>query len=248
MILTGTFIKEAVSIQHINSFEVKSFIICNTSVTVNFFMYRRPVWCTFHIAVDFLVVPYKGLCGWGGGGGKVTLRSRYRWALLICAWSLSNIKIHIGQTYLSLRNMYLISRSKYFLKISVLRIRNKSFGSSFGSGSGLKLVSDPDPVSDPDSNPGFESWSESWIRIWIRNWPNFFCYKIFTQPHLQSSSPNLHQLCDLATNKVRKKLAIYEDITHICILSVYSVPSPCRWTQSTQSSNGCFLAYIQSRG
>jgi hypothetical protein len=35
----------------------------------------------------------------------------------------------------------------------VLRIRNKSFGSCFGSGSGLKLVSDPDPVSDPDSNP-----------------------------------------------------------------------------------------------
>jgi hypothetical protein len=38
----------------------------------------------------------------------------------------------------------------------------------------------------------------------------------------------LHQLCDLATNKVRKKLAIYEDLTHICILSVYSVPPPCR--------------------
>jgi len=35
-------------------------------------------------------------------------------ALLICAWSLSNIKIHLGQTYLSLRNMYLILRSKYF--------------------------------------------------------------------------------------------------------------------------------------
>jgi hypothetical protein len=51
----------------------------------------------------------------------------------------------------------------------VLRIRNKSFGSDFGSGSGLKLVSDPDPVSDPDSNPdpnpvsnsGFESGSDS---------------------------------------------------------------------------------------
>ncbi len=28
--------------------------------------------------------------------------------LLICAWSLSNIKIHLGQTKLSLRNMYLI--------------------------------------------------------------------------------------------------------------------------------------------
>ncbi len=28
--------------------------------------------------------------------------------LLTCAWSLSNIKIHLGQTKLSLRNMYLI--------------------------------------------------------------------------------------------------------------------------------------------
>jgi hypothetical protein len=65
---------------------------------------------------------------------------------------------------------------------AVLRIRNKSFGSGFGSGSGLKLVSDSDPVSDPDSNPdlnpdsnpGFESGSESWIRIF--NGPNFFFY------------------------------------------------------------------------
>ncbi len=58
---------------------------------------------------------------------------------------------------------------RYYFKKSVLRIRNKSFGSCFGSGSGLKLVSDPDPVSDPDSHPdsnlGFESGSESWIRI-----------------------------------------------------------------------------------
>jgi len=34
---------------------------------------------------------------------------------------------------------------------------------------GLKLVSDPDPVSDPVSNPdvipGFESGSESWLRM-----------------------------------------------------------------------------------
>ncbi len=38
-----------------------------------------------------------------------------------------------------------------------------------GSGSGLKLVSDLDPVSDPDSNPdsnpNSKSGSESWIRI-----------------------------------------------------------------------------------
>ena len=55
----------------------------------------------------------------------------------------------------------------------VLRIRNKSSGSGFGSGSCLKLVSDSDPDlkpgpnldSNPDSNPGFESGSKSWIRI-----------------------------------------------------------------------------------
>ncbi len=40
--------------------------------------------------------------------------------LLICAWSLSNIKIHLGQTQLSLRNMYLILRSKYFHSIILL--------------------------------------------------------------------------------------------------------------------------------
>ncbi len=118
----------------------------------------------------------------------------------------------------------------------MLRIRNKCFGSCFGSGSGLKLVSDVDPVSDPDSNPdsnsGFESGPDSWIRIQIqiRNWPNlFFVLKFFTQPHLKAA---LHHLCDLAKNKLRRKFAIYEDLTHICILSVFSVPPPCRWTQS----------------
>ncbi len=31
----------------------------------------------------------------------------------------------------------------------------------------------------------------------------------------------LHQLCDLATNKVRKKLAIYEDLSYcLCIVSL----------------------------
>jgi hypothetical protein len=43
----------------------------------------------------------------------------------------------------------------------MLRIRDKSLGSGFGSGSGLKLVSYPDLVSDPDLNPGFDSGSES---------------------------------------------------------------------------------------
>jgi hypothetical protein len=45
----------------------------------------------------------------------------------------------------------------------VLRIRHNSFGSGFGSGSGLKLVSDRDLV--PDSNPGFDSGAEAWMLI-----------------------------------------------------------------------------------
>jgi hypothetical protein len=59
--------------------------------------------------------------------------------------------------------------------LTVLRIRNKSFGSGFGSGSGLKLVSDSDPDSnpdpaqnldadpdpDPDPDPGGGGWGRS---------------------------------------------------------------------------------------
>ncbi len=55
----------------------------------------------------------------------------------------------------------------------VLRIRNKSFGSSFGSGSGMQLVS------NLDSNPGYGSRSETGQNF-------FFCTKIFTQPYLQT--------------------------------------------------------------
>jgi hypothetical protein len=33
-----------------------------------FLMNQRPILCTFHIAVDFLIVPYKGLYRGGGGG------------------------------------------------------------------------------------------------------------------------------------------------------------------------------------
>ncbi len=40
----------------------------------------------------------------------------------------------------------------YCCPLAVLRIRNKSFGSCVGSGSGLKLVSDSDPDSNPDPN------------------------------------------------------------------------------------------------
>jgi hypothetical protein len=57
---------------------------------------------------------------------------------------------------------------------AVLRIRNKSFGSCFGSG--LKLVSDPDPVSDPDLEQKLAKF--------------FFFTKIFTQPHLQGCPPS----------------------------------------------------------
>jgi hypothetical protein len=35
------------------------------------------------------------------------------------------------------------------IRRAVLRIRNKSLGSYFGSGSAMKLVFYPDPVSDP---------------------------------------------------------------------------------------------------
>jgi hypothetical protein len=41
--------------------------------------------------------------------------------------------------------------SKLITSRPVLRIRNKSFGSGFGSG--LKLVSDSDPDSNPAPNP-----------------------------------------------------------------------------------------------
>ncbi len=35
------------------------------------FIYQKPILCTFHIAVEFLFVPYKGLYGWGGGSAYV---------------------------------------------------------------------------------------------------------------------------------------------------------------------------------
>jgi hypothetical protein len=59
----------------------------------------------------------------------------------------------------------------------------------------------------------------------------FICVNIFTLPHLQTLKgcpPSATLLSYLATNKVRKKFAIYEDLTQICILSVYSVAPPCR--------------------
>jgi hypothetical protein len=69
---------------------------------------------------------------------------------------------------------------------AVLRIRNKSFGSGFGSGSGLKLISDPDPVSDPDLDQKLAKFF-------------FFVLKFLRSLIFKAA---LHQLCDLATNKV----------------------------------------------
>jgi hypothetical protein len=117
--------------------------------------------------------------------------------------------------------------------LTVLRIRNKSFGSCLGSGSGLKLVSDPDPVSDPgsnpdsnpDSNPGFESGSESWIRIQIRNWQkNFYAAS-------SSRLPSISSVTCLRTKCAKNLRSTWGSHTFcICILSVYSVPTPRRWT------------------
>ncbi len=117
-----------------------------------------------------------------------------------------------------------LSKSSWY-RTAVLRIRNKSFGSGFGSGSGLKLVSNLDPVSDsnPDPNPGSGSRSETG--------QIFFCTKIFTQPHLQGCPPsalwlsyeqNAQKICDL-----------WGSHTYMHIVCVqYIVPPPCRWTQS----------------
>jgi hypothetical protein len=40
-----------------------------TKRNIYFFMYRRPFLCTFHVAVDVLIVPHKGRPVWMGGGG-----------------------------------------------------------------------------------------------------------------------------------------------------------------------------------
>ncbi len=77
---------------------------------------------------------------------------------------------------------------------------------SFGSGSGF--------------GSGFESGFESRIRIRIRildqdldqKLAKFFFVLKFLRSLIFKAA--LHQLCDLATNKVRKKLAISEDLNH----------------------------------
>jgi hypothetical protein len=91
------------------------------------------------------------------------------------------------------------SHSVYNSFEAVLRIQNKSFGSGFGSGSGLKLVSD----TDPDSNLGVESRSESWILIWIRNWPkiHFFILKFLPSLIFKHKKPAFSQLHDFLRNK-----------------------------------------------
>jgi hypothetical protein len=42
-------------------------------------MDRRPTLYTFHIAVDFLIDPWKGLYEWGGGGGGGVLKKIWFW-------------------------------------------------------------------------------------------------------------------------------------------------------------------------
>jgi hypothetical protein len=40
-------------------------------------MYRRPILCTFHIAVDFLIESLKKACMGGGGGGDEYVKLLY---------------------------------------------------------------------------------------------------------------------------------------------------------------------------
>jgi hypothetical protein len=56
----------------LNSAEVFSFSLLELKGRGGMFLCtggRRLILCTFHIAVDFLTVSYKGLYGGGGGGG-----------------------------------------------------------------------------------------------------------------------------------------------------------------------------------
>ncbi len=91
-------------------------------------------------------------------------------------------------------------KQKYRIRLRI-RIRPEV---SFGSGSGF--------------GSGFESGFESRIRIRIldqdqdQKLAKFFFVLKFLRSLIFKAA--LHQFCDLVTNKVRKKLAIYEDLTH----------------------------------
>jgi hypothetical protein len=86
---------------------------------------------------------------------------------------------------------------------------------SFGSGSGF--------------GSGFESGFESWIRIriWILDYLDqklvqfFFVLLKFLRSLIFKDAR--HQLCDLPTNKVRKKFAIYLRISHILHMHIACV-------------------------
>jgi hypothetical protein len=87
------------------------------------------------------------------------------------------------------------------------------------------------PAVSFESGSGFEAWI--WIRI--RNWPKLplFVLKFLRSLIFKHKKSAIPQLRDLATNKLRNKFSIYEDLTHtvqysICILHVYSVP-PNLW-------------------
>ncbi len=85
------------------------------------------------------------------------------------SWTLGRVVERYGPVVqgrfkvVSLVVLSLLDRMLILHRQAVLRIRNISFGSCFGSGSGLKLVSDPvsDPDPNPDSNPGSRSRSET---------------------------------------------------------------------------------------
>jgi hypothetical protein len=95
----------------------------------------------------------------------------------------------------------------------VLRIRNKSFRSSSGSGSGLQLASDPNSDPNLDSNPDHKLAK------------TFFHLKFLRSLIFKHKKAALPQLRDMARKKLRNKFEIYEDLTHVCILHVYSVRS-----------------------
>jgi hypothetical protein len=112
-----------------------------------------------------------------------------------------------------MKNISVADPKQKFRILFRIRIRPEvSFGSGFGS--------------------GFESGFESRIRIRVRILdPDldqklvkfFFVLKFLRSLILQAA---LHQLCDLATNKVRNKLAIYcmrISHIHICIMHIVCV-------------------------
>jgi hypothetical protein len=98
---------------------------------------------------------------------------------------------------------------------AVLRIRNKSFGSGYGSGSGLQLVLNPIRIRILDWDPDQKlAKTSSFLLKFLRS-------LIFK--HKKSVIP---QLRDLATNNLRNKFSIYEDLSHIYVFCMCKVSLP----------------------